>query len=551
MLNTFHCLFCSLSGTLPDAMAALTSLVHLDLSYNSELSGTIPGWVGSLTLLEDLGILRAALTGTLPDEMAHMRSLSNLYLSGNQLTGSIPSWIGQLTMLKGIILNTNAFTGTIPPEMGELPKLSYLSISYNSFSGVPPPLCPSKLAYIGMDTIPFAGPVPEWLGNCSLVSQLLISHTGLSGTLPASLGSLTLLSELVISNMKLVGSVPSSFARLTNLRTISAKASGLCGPYPWPAAAGVNDDGPLPVCPQTVRPSGGAVLNAAAAAAISIASAALCAALILCARRRLLARRWSSRDSSSMAEDLLGESLMVDASVSHLTSVGWKADAADVKLQSCIGKGGFASVYAARWCGATVAVKVFKKWGSVMVRSDSDTLTSGISWLPATLESISSVESISNELAFLSQLRHPNIVLCYAFVSRPAMLVMELAVNGSLHSLLNRTSLERLGWRQRIEICCGVAAGVEFLHKQSPAIIHLDLKCSNVLLDHAYVPKVGDFGLSTLPVAERSRVGGTPRFMAPEVALAQVITNWEAIDSYGFGYIVYGARAASRSTHPS
>ena len=42
-----------------------------------------------------------------------------------------------------------------------------------------------------------------------------------------------------------------------------------------------------------------------------------------------------------------------------------------------------------------------------------------------------------------------------------------------------------------------------------------------------------------LPASHRNRVGGTPRFMAPEVALAQVITNWEAIDVYGYGCIVH------------
>ena len=34
-------------------------------------------------------------------------------------------------------------------------------------------------------------------------------------------------------------------------------------------------------------------------------------------------------------------------------------------------------------------------------------------------------------------------------------------------------------------------------------------------------------------------MGGTPCYLAPEVALGEVISNWEAIDSYCFGHIVY------------
>jgi len=67
----------------------------------------------------------------------------------------------------------------------------------------------------------------------------------------------------------------------------------------------------------------------------------------------------------------------------------------------------------------------------------------------------------------------------------------------------------------------------------------MPLQCANILLDANFAALVSDFGLSQLPVVDCSRVGGTPCYLAPEVALGEVISNWEAIDSYCFGHIVY------------
>ena len=66
---------------------------------------------------------------------------------------------------------------------------------------------------------------------------------------------------------------------------------------------------------------------------------------------------------------------------------------------------------------------------------------------------------------------------------------MELGVS-SLLDFLGRNSLSTLGWKERMVLAHGVAAGVEFLHSQSPQIIHLDLKSPNVVLDGLMTPKV-------------------------------------------------------------
>lgn len=57
----------------------------------------------------------------------------------------------------------------------------------------------------------------------------------------------------------------------------------------------------------------------------------------------------------------------------------------------------------------------------------------------------------------------------------------------------------RLSWQARKEILIGVAQGLAYLHEEvDPHIVHRDIKSSNILLDHNFVPKVADFGLAKL-----------------------------------------------------
>jgi hypothetical protein len=153
----------------------------------------------------------------------------------------------------------------------------------------------------------------------------------------------------------------------------------------------------------------------------------------------------------------------------------WQAvasDATELTMHERIGAGGAAVVHRAAWRGSEVAVKI---------------------WNPpprqAAQGSTPLEPSFMREVQLLSRLRHPNILAIYALVRAPTMMIMEFGAAGSLQDLLSRSSLAELGWRRRLGIATQVACGVEFLHAQSPPIIHLDLKCGNIVLNEALVPK--------------------------------------------------------------
>nr|XP_034341272.1 interleukin-1 receptor-associated kinase 1 isoform X6 [Arvicanthis niloticus] len=206
-----------------------------------------------------------------------------------------------------------------------------------------------------------------------------------------------------------------------------------------------------------------------------------------------------------------------------------------------IGEGGFGCVYRAVMRNTTYAVKRLKE--------------------EADLEWTVVKQSFLTEVKQLSRFRHPNIVDFAGYCAESGFycLVYGFLPNGSLEDQLHlqTQACSPLSWPQRLDILLGTARAIQFLHQDSPSLIHGDIKSSNVLLDERLMPKLGDFGLARFSrfaganpsqsstVARTCTVRGTLAYLPEEY----IKTGRLAVDTdtFSFGVVILETLAGQRA----
>ncbi|KAM3359524.1 U-box domain-containing protein 52 isoform X1 [Capsicum galapagoense] len=141
-----------------------------------------------------------------------------------------------------------------------------------------------------------------------------------------------------------------------------------------------------------------------------------------------------------------------------------------------VGEGGYGPVYKCYLDHTPVAVKVLRP------------------------DAAQGRSQFQQEVEVLSRMRHPNMVLLLGACPEYGCLVYEYMANGSLEErLMRRADKHALSWQLRFRIAAEVATGLLFLHQTKPEpLVHRDLKPGNILLDHNFVTKISDVGLSRL-----------------------------------------------------
>ncbi|CAH8364227.1 unnamed protein product [Eruca vesicaria subsp. sativa] len=157
-------------------------------------------------------------------------------------------------------------------------------------------------------------------------------------------------------------------------------------------------------------------------------------------------------------------------------------------------------------------------------------------------------KQFDQELEILSKIRHPHLVLLLGACPERGCLVYEYMDNGSLDDrLMQVNNTPPIPWFNRFKIALEVASALVFLHKTKPRpIIHRDLKPGNILLDHNFVSKLGDVGLSTmvnqddnsskLTVLKKTNPVGTLCYIDPEYQRTGIISPKS--DVYSLGIVI-------------
>uniref|UniRef100_A0A0D3AY70 RING-type E3 ubiquitin transferase n=1 Tax=Brassica oleracea var. oleracea TaxID=109376 RepID=A0A0D3AY70_BRAOL len=120
--------------------------------------------------------------------------------------------------------------------------------------------------------------------------------------------------------------------------------------------------------------------------------------------------------------------------------------------------------------------------------------------------------------------------------------------SGSLDDrLMQVNDTPAMPWFERFRIAFEIASALVFLHKSKPRpIIHRDLKPGNILLDHNFVSKLEDIGLSTmvnledasskLTVLKETSLVGTLCYIDPEYQRTGIISPKS--DVYSLGIVI-------------
>ncbi|CAK9215896.1 unnamed protein product [Sphagnum troendelagicum] len=580
----------NLNGTLSQSIGNLTHLRILNIAGNPNLTGSLPQEIGNLTGLVILELNDNNFTMPLPD-LSNLNNLQTLDLSGNSLEGTIPAWIGSLTLLQRVDLSGNKFQGNISFASNGSNAASYnlsyvveISLGDNNLSGLLPDLDIFRsLRKLNLSNNQFMGPLPHSLGSLNQLTLLDLSHNNLSGTFPPTMANLTSLQQLDMESNDLTGPFPAEliwgfqnlqlvdFANnkfnesldLTNttsklntsvLEVLSLVNNSITNVlFPSSVSSSYADhlsndillrgnpycEGDLQegiqrqICHLDQSDSSMAVNRNSNKKTDTIIIAVLGVVVVLLPAifMTILWQMWKRVSSfQGIQQEFATEQVQPTLYSYNQLKIATRDFHPDNKL----GESGFGVVYK----------------GALSDKSEvcAKLLTT----------SVQGVAEFLNEVVLLTGIRHQNLVklkgCCLNESQR--IVVYEFVENRNLAEALwdapSNSNFE-LDWQTRFNICLGIAQGLAYLHdKSQPCIVHGDVKAQNILLDKNLNPRIGDFGLAHLFPDEKShlttvQVAGTlPGYFSPEYATNGQLT--EKVDVYGFGVLVLEIVSGRKNT---
>ncbi|OWM82674.1 hypothetical protein CDL15_Pgr002249 [Punica granatum] len=218
---------------IPPAIGDLPYLRILTLHKQPNLTGPIPPAIARLTNLEYLTLTWNNLTGPIPSFLSKLQKLIFLQLSFNNLSGSIPSSLSNLRNLAAISLDRNKLTGTIPDSLSAIKGNSlYLQLSHNDLIGkIPESFKDVDFGQVDVSRNKLEGDIFMFFGGNKSTQILDFSRNQFQFDM-SRLEVYPRLAYLNVNHNKIYGSIPDEMTRLPELRGLNVSYNRLCGRIP-------------------------------------------------------------------------------------------------------------------------------------------------------------------------------------------------------------------------------------------------------------------------------------------------------------------------------
>jgi len=196
---------------------------------------------------------------------------------------------------------------------------------------------------------------------------------------------------------------------------------------------------------------------------------------------------------------------------------------AAINEEALIGVGPYGTIVELKWRGTIFAAK--RLHDGVMLSDNR-----------RTLKRQNTLHNFDEEVEFCANLRHPNITQFIGtyydpnwqktlFVMEKMQLSLSELLETSMHSPEKLLPLEK-----KINIMYDIIKGLNYIHKNSPPIIHQNLTSNNILIGHSLEAKISDICIAKVV---KSRVDLKPLTQVPQKLIfmaPEVLSNSDNID---------------------
>ncbi|RDX82637.1 LRR receptor-like serine/threonine-protein kinase ERL1, partial [Mucuna pruriens] len=240
MLRYLDLSFAKFAGMIPTHLGNLSSLNYLDISESSLWVRDV-SWLSALSLLQYLHMNSINITSTSHELFQAVSMIPSLNLSSCNLVTLPPSLpFENFTSLSVLDLSVNHFNSSIPSWLFNMSNLTDIDLSFSSLTGSLPVLrrgnlC--KLQNLDLSNNDLTGDITQMLetfSSCTNQSLMFLNLNSnkLTGTLPHSLGLFNSLCDLDLSSNSLSGPIPASVGNLSNLGSLNLEGNMMNGKIP-------------------------------------------------------------------------------------------------------------------------------------------------------------------------------------------------------------------------------------------------------------------------------------------------------------------------------